>query len=275
MRLSLLCAALTLFLCFTSSAGADIVDNAKWSQLPNMGPWGYDFSSETGAEGVISSMAADDFLCTNDLPVVDVHWWGSYYVSNVLWPYPHSDNFNDPTTDVDQPPGILTGFNIEFYADIPALEDPYMPWSHPGELLYEMFIPITAVQEVLYGTVVHIGGVEENVWQYNVDLPRPFFQDPEADPQDLDGDGVMDGTVYWLKIQAVHDSRTIQWGWHESEALWHDNSVQHWPRNEYAPYWDILSDKDMAFELTFIPEPSLLLVFGFGALALLRRSRAR
>jgi hypothetical protein len=268
-----LCATLAFF-CLALSASADIADPTKWSQLPNMGPWGYDFSSGTLA----GSMVADDFLCSSDLPVVDVHWWGSYYTPGVLWPYPNSDNLPDPTvtaTGAPQPPGILLGFNIEFYSDVPAGQDPYMPWSHPGQCLEEYCIDIANVTEVLYGTVTHIGNILENVWQYNCDLPRPFFQDPEAAPQDLDGDGLPDGTVYWLKIQAVLASETIQWGWHEADALWHDNAVQHWPPNPSAPYWDMLSDKDMAFELSIIPEPSLFPLLGFAGLVLLRRLRTR
>jgi hypothetical protein len=275
------CAVLTLFFCLTISAGADEpTDPVKWSQLPYMEPWGYDFSSETGAQGpdgvLIGSMVADDFLCSSPLPVVDLHWWGSYYTpSAARWPYSNSNNWPDPTVGNDVPPDLLVGFLIEFYSDIPANTDPDLPWSHPGECLYEEFIPISDITEALYGTVVHIGGVEENVWQYNCKLPVPFPQDPEQEPQDLDGDGAMDGTVYWLKIQARHESRIIQWGWHEADSLWHDNAVQWWPPNQTEPYWELLTNKDMAFELTVIPEPSLLLIAGLGVLALLRRSRAR
>jgi hypothetical protein len=254
---------------------ADATAPIKWSQLPAMDEYGYDFSSETS----IPSLVADDFLCSTIYAVVDVHWWGSYYSSGPIWPYPNSDNLPDPTMAGGAPPGILQGFNIEFYTDVPAGVDPLMPWSHPGELKYEVFIPITQVTEALYGTVTHIGGVQENVWQYNCDLPEPFYQDMYSDPQDIDGDGILDGTVYWLKIQAVNDNaELIQWGWHEAESLWHDNAVQHWPPNPYAPEWDLLPNKDMAFELsfdkdTYIPEPSVCLLLVFGALALLRRRR--
>jgi hypothetical protein len=275
MRNFVFLAALTLSLSMIASAGADGgTDLIKWSQLPEMGPYGYDFSSETN----VPSMTADDFLCSDIYAVVDLHWWGSYYDSGPLWPYPNSDNLPDPTLG-GPPPGIVTGFYIEFYSDIPAGVDPLMPWSHPGQLLYEEFVPMTAVTEVYYGTVTHVGGIQENVWQYNVVLPKPFYQDPDAAPQDIDGDGVVDGTVYWLKIQAVNpNADNIQWGWHEAETLWHDNAVQWWPPNPFSPEWDLLPNKDMAFELTFdrdifIPEPSLLLLAGIGVLALVKRRR--
>jgi hypothetical protein len=264
-------AASALILCAITSARADEPLNpVKWSQLPEMGPYGYDFSSEAS----VPSMVADDFLCWNPNAVTDVHWWGSYY-QPTAWPYPNSDNHLDPTTGGPAPvsPGILIGFRIEFYLDVPANLDPSMPWSHPGLLLYDEFVPMPLVSEAYYGTVTHLGGIDENVWQYNVDLPVPFEQDPLLEPQDVDGDGVVDGTVYWLKIQAVHSDQQIQWGWHQAETLWHDNAVQQWPPNPSLPEWTLIADTDMAFELTFIPEPSLLLVAGFGALLVLKRRK--
>jgi hypothetical protein len=234
-----------------------------------MGPYGYNFSSETP----VGSMVADDYLCVDPFAVIDLHWWGSYYMPGVLYPYPNSDNMLDPSLATGNPPPILHGFNIEFYTDVPAGEDPLIPWSHPGAELYHEFIPIAQVTEVYYGTVVHIGGIEENVWQYNADLPIPFRQGDYSDPQDIDGDGNLDGTVFWLKIQAVHTDTTIQWGWHEADSLWHDNAVQHWPPDPNKPEWTLLEDKDMAFELSIVPEPALLLVAALGLLAALKRRR--
>jgi len=255
--------------CLQTAIADEPVDLVKWSQLPDMGAYGYNWSSET----VVPSMVADDFLCSNPLPVIDLHWWGSYYAPGPLWPYSNSDNIQDPTVPANQPPGILQGFNVEFYTDVPVGADPTMPWSHPGQLLYEELIPITAVVEAYYGTVTHIGGIQENVWQYNADLPVPFFQDPTSDPVDVDGDGVADGTIYWLKIQAITSCETIQWGWHEAATLWHDNAVQNWPPNQLAPFWNIIVDTDMAFELTVIPEPSFLLLTCLGLSLLLKRRR--
>jgi hypothetical protein len=247
-------------------ADAEPVFPVKWSQLPDMGPYGYDWSSETS----VPSMTADDFLCDTPLAIIDLHWWGSYYDPGELWPYKSSDDHFDPTLASQTPPGIVVGFNIEFYSDVPGEVGAPIPWSHPGDLLYEEFIDMALVTEAYFGTITHISGAQENVWQYNCVLPIPFEQDPWADPVDIDGDDIPDGTIYWLKIQAVHSDQQIQWGWHEADTLWHDNAVQHWGPNP-VPFWDLRENKDMAFEFSVIPEPSLLLLAAAGLLALLRR----
>jgi hypothetical protein len=217
-----------------------------------MDAYGYDFSSEA----VVPSQVADDFLCVDGEPVIDLHWWGSYWDSGTVWPYHTSGGFPDPTTPTDTPPGTLLGFDVAFYADVPAGTDPLMPWSHPGIRLYQTFIDMANVTEVLFGTVAHVGGVEENVWQYNADLPTPFLQEA--------------GNIYWLRIQAVFTDPAYQWGWHEADSLWHDNAVQTGYGREGM--WEILTNKDMAFELS-VPEPATLSLVAIGALALIRRSR--
>jgi hypothetical protein len=264
-------AAVALFasLSFTC-ARADWTGPTKWSQLPRLDEYGYAFSSET----TVPSMVADDFLCQSSAPVIDVHWWGSYY-EPFFWPDANNDNWSDPTVPSGQDPGILTGFLIEFYTDVPGGVEPSMPYSHPGELLLDQFVPIADVQQELYATVTRVGGVLQNIWQYNVVLPEPFYQDPLFNPVDVDGNGVEDGTVYWLKIQAMNSDGTIQWGWAEAATLWHDNAVQSgFVHPEIPEYWALVTNKDMAFELSIIPEPSLLLA-GLLGLAFFLRLRRR
>ena len=247
----------------------------KWSQLPRIDRWGYDFSSET----LVPSKVASDFMCLDPRPVDKIHWWGSYWKAPVDYPTYYSSHWTDPTLVTGQgvDPGILSGFSIQFYADVPDSPDPNvpMPWSHPGQLLYEQYIPINQVDVVPYEVIDRNGdGIigndgDEVVWQYFVKLDRPFEQ--------------REYEIYWLKLQAHNkDSNpdNIQWGWHESVDLWNDEAVQQGPSNlwgmMYRKEWVEIPNKDMAFELGVIPEPATLLLVSFGAagvLGIVRRRR--
>ena len=228
----------------------------KWSQPPRMDQYGYDFSSETQ----VPSKVADDYFCESGLPVIGITWWGSYWNSGNWYPYNNSNHWGDPA---NVPPGTVNGFIIRFYKDVPAgTSTP--PWSHPGDLLYEERLDFNLVNEKYYGQIDHADGelgvgtdIIETVFQYHATLPSPF--DQQAD------------NIYWLSIQAIdHDGMPIQWGWHEAENLWHDNAVQ-WGTffNGGMENWNILTDKDMAFQIEVVPIPTTLLLLGTGLLSIL------
>jgi len=258
--------AVATFTALSATAGTVVEEVAKWSQMPNMGQFGYAFSSETAKP----SKVADDFLCVDGAPVVAVRWWGSFY--QPFAPahfYPNSDNWQDPTTPTDVPYPMLVGFNISFYTDIPAGTDPLMPWSHPGNALYEKDISMQSISQKLYGTVTHIGGIEQNVWQYYATLAVP----PEI------GFEQSEGTIYWVSIQAIHQDPAVQWGWQEADYLegWNDNAVQN-GYSEVFP-WNLIPNKDTAFELITvegdIPEPASIFAFSVLLLGLILRKKAR
>jgi hypothetical protein len=218
---------------------------------------GYSFSSETQ----VPSQVADDFLCTDGLPIVKVRWWGSYwntaYQSQVYYPYPNSDSWGDP---IPNPPGIISDFIINFYSDVPA-QTGVPPWSHPGAQEYARTLALDGiqVQETIFGQI-NRGPVNETVYQYDAILPAPFEQQA--------------GNIYWLSIQAVDpDGNPLQWGWHESTDHWNDNAVQ----MGFSPegWWDLLPGEDMAFELQPVPIPSTLLLLGSGLTFLIRLRRRR
>jgi hypothetical protein len=247
-----------LFLGIFSSSYASVV---KWSQLPRMDQYGFDFSSETQ----VPSAVADDWQCNDERDVIAIRWWGSYWFSmdkagNSYYPYPNSDHWGNP---VNVPPGTVTGFIISIYNDIPAgAGDPY--WSHPGNQLYEATLSMGQVTETVYGNIDHQDGVIgdpndiiETVFQYKANLPQPFQQEI--------------GTVYWLSIVAIDpDGNPIQWGWHESEVLIMDNAVQ----SGYSTIpWDLIPSKDMAFELQVVPLPNTLLLVVTGLIGILGMRR--
>jgi len=269
MRNALLAATVVTMLC--GAAYADFLVDPKWSQKPDEGIYGYDFSSET----LVPSAVADDFLCDDPLPVTYLHWWGSYWCQAPLLDK-NSDTYTDPSfaAGLNQPPvmpTVVTAFSITFYADVSAGVDPTMPHSHPGTLLLSQDISIAQVATNLHaivdrdenGDTGDIG--DETIWQYNVELPVPFDQTP--------------GTTYWVSIVAKNDSgnpTNIQWGWHESYEHELDNAVQHGPAAwgpEYNVEWANLAPKDMAFELA-VPEPATMALVT-GGLALMGLSRRR
>jgi len=148
-------------------------------------------------------------------------------------------------------PQNIKGFTIRFFSDI--VED----FSHPDVLLYEQYIPGNC-NETYYGYCQNDG---TNVYQYDCILPEPFHQTP--------------GTVYWLSVKLDPDwVAPPYWGWHTSAVQWNDIAVQ---AAEPAPWNWAINDtyKDLAFELTVIPEPSTLVLLGLGVTGLLLRRRRR
>jgi hypothetical protein len=261
LRLSLIL-AVTFFTAYITYAAEEVV---KWEQLPNLGPFGYAFSSETAKP----SIAADDFECIGGEPVVAVRWWGSFYEPvPAAHFYPNSAQWNDPTTPSDIPEAMLIGFNVSFYKSVTAGTDPFMPWAHPGDLIYNSVIGMADLTQSLYGTVTHTSGVEQNVWEYYASLPETGFEQEE-------------GLTYWISIQAVHRDQEVQWGWQEAlQPGWNADMVQ----QGYSPYpqlivWDLVPNKELAFQLITqegdIPEPASMLLLAFGVFGLFLRKRVR
>jgi len=217
----------------------------QYSQLPELGPLGFDYSSDRFLPGTANdeSLMADDFVCTGADPITDLHWWGSYWQA----PYvtPSSSYWPDPTTTP-------------------------MPFAHPGNPVYSATVPIADVAISPAGVIDRTGDLiignvgDEAVWRYDVDLAVPFNQTA--------------GTTYWLSIQALTDHSDVQWGWHSADTLTGFNATQGGPAGLWgAPYanpWILMVDKDMAFELT-VPEPLTagLLGAGLAVLLICRRKR--
>ena len=276
-RFAFLVSALVMLVLPAMARGDQPDDPVKWSQLPNLSPLGFDYSSERylpGAGGY-QSFVADDFLCNDPRPITDIHWWGSYWEA----PYasPSSSYWLDPSTAGGAPvlPQTVLGFTFTIFDHLPIAIDPStttMPYAHPGPALYTAYVPINQVAINLHyvidrtddGIIGNVG--DEAVWQYNVDLEIPFQQ--------------VLGTTYWLSIQAEVDTSPVQWGWHAADTLTGNNATQSGPAGLWGlPYdrdWVLMVDKDMAFELT-VPEPLTagLLGFGLGALLAGRRRRKR
>lgn len=285
LRIDRLTLSVAVLVTLAATASADVVLDpglVKWSQLPEMGATGFDYSSEDPLPRTddLQSRTADDFLCNDPAAVSGVHWWGSY------WQAPYTtrfSNFHPDPSFVGGPnpvmPGIVTGFTIRIYDHVAIGVDPVMPYAHPGQELYSAFVPMALVVTNLHGIIDRTGdgaGVgygDEAVWQYYADLERPFEQTP--------------GTRYWLSIQAAvvpDDQRDavdagMQWGWHNADGLVDNNAVQSGPAGlwgtSYQREWVLLPDVDMAFELVDVPEPFTAGLLGAGLAAMVFRRRRR
>ena len=199
----------------------------KWLQFPDM------------ANGVnILSLpedpvVADDWLCTDGKPITEVHFWGSYLSREKEMHWEH-ENPGPPEKPLPQPPGIAK-FKFSFHKDIPAGIDPEMPWSHPGELLHEVWMDPDEVKERYWDSIPHTG-VDGNIWwehkfYYIACLKEPFEQKK--------------GTIYWLDIGAKPVEDEWYWGWETSVRHWNDNAVRGW---ENGNWWECLGAVTIDFE---------------------------
>lgn len=211
---------------YTTALADDPTRPVKWSQLPNM-ETGIDYNSMRDLY-----ICADDFMCTDPRPVIDVHWWGSYWSGSGPQP--------------------IEGFIIRFFSNI--IEQ----YSQPDVLLYEEYIPGNC-RETFYGYSSYDG---TDVYQYNCDLPRPFDQVPnEIYWISIQVDPGWDGYPNWgwhnsidhWEDDAVQATEPEPWGWNE------------------IVHPDGYSD-DLAFELSVPEPATLsLLVLGGLALVRRRR----
>ena len=181
----------------------------KWLQFPDMDD-GINILSISN-----NPVVADDWLCTDGKPISEVHFWGSY-----LSP----DESTHWQQDISGPPGIplpptpgVNKFKLSFHKDVPAGVDPDMPFSHPGELIKEVWVDFREVEEHYWDSIPHVNNQEETWYEhkfyYIIYLDEPFMQD--------------EGTIYWLDIGAEpKEDGEWFWGWETSKDHWHDNAVR-------------------------------------------------
>jgi hypothetical protein len=173
----------------------------KWEQPPFPHPLGYFYGWNELSHYYYPQIAADDWFCLGPHPVTDIHWWGSYL------------NWMEPTPPLEGP----DGFHLGIWTDVPA--GPGQPWSHPGQLIWESFVPRAALNERAVGIDFHEEHGYETCFAYDYYLPPEqwFFQPPTGH-----------GTIYWLSIAAVYPVITppYQWGWKTTIPSWRDAAVR-------------------------------------------------
>lgn len=226
-----------------SAAWSDIPKGVQ--QLPDMTS-GWNLQSQWDLiDGEPNIIRADNWRCPDGRAVTDIHWWGSYL-------------FNTQGTG-----NLVDQFEISIYANDAST-------NLPGQLMYREAFNLSETGEQSYGT-----DANGEVFQYTVYLEDPFEQTA--------------GEIYWLSIVALTEGtkRWPMWGWHTAvntdieELLRGSAQTTKDPTlldptyggNVANPWQD--AQYDMAFELTVIPEPSFVALFGLGIFAVWRRFRRR
>ena len=246
----------------------------KWSQPPKkIAPnvlLGWD---EVSVRPWVPLMA-DDWLCKDQRPVTDVHWWGSFL------------NWLE-----SEPPLLPAAFHIGIWTDVPKNADDFHSFSHPGKMVWQYICtdyqwnfvgydkdpraadnpdpvdPSTVVTAGTVDTTVVQPAVHDACFQFYCVLPQSawFYQKP------LDNGS---GRVYWLSIAAIYDpdqgDPVHPWGWKTRPRFFNDDAVRifslidgNWPpvvgsawqSGKPVAFPDHIS-WDLAFELTTNkPEP--------------------
>ncbi len=176
-------------LAFAVNSGISGAPRIKWSQppVPVHPPGrffrGWNEPSLRGGEQIV----ADDWVCTGERPVTDLHWWGSF----VGW-------------SRRDPPRLPDAFEIAIWTDVPA--GPGQPWSRPGHAIHHFICEDYRWSFVGWDVDPRTpGAAPEACFLFEQDL-RPeewFWQKPGTN-------------IYWVSISAIyHDPQRPEypWGW--------------------------------------------------------------
>ena len=239
------------------AAAADQVNlPLKWSQPPvetspsTIPPtfWGWD---EPSMEPF--PMVADDWKCQDFMPVVGIHWWGSY-----------------PYSTSTVPPLSPDAFIIRFWTNVPVKPGDPNSFSHPGELLHEIRCDVYREEFVGYDYDPWMGAITDATFQYTQIFPEKewFWQDPIS----------VEPGIYWVSISALYLNPTadIVWGWKTRPWYFEDDAVR--STTFFPPGWEPIigpdgASWDMAFELYTIPEPGFAIVGAFVISLMIRKRR--
>jgi len=195
----------------------------KWAQPPTYNPaspepdcfWGWDEPSAYDCVAPGCQIVADAYECTDQRPISDIHWWGSY----LGWAS------QDPPLPSD--PDAPDYFHVGIWTDVPAGVD--APHSHPGDLVTEWTVLRADLNERNVGCDFHpdFPG-PDTCFRYDFEIPQEdWFLQESADP-----------TIYWISIAANYETGepTIPWGWKTREHYFNDAAVRITnPNNPTAP----------------------------------------
>ncbi len=184
--------------------GADVDSKwyIKWSQPPVEIDDGLILGWDEYSNYHYPPMVADDWLCEDERPITDIHWWGSF----IGWRQPHL------------PPQMPKAFHLAIWTDVPA--DPVTEFSHPGLLIWENFCDSFVWNFAGYDKDPRKEMQNEACFQFTQLLSQDewFYQEPGPDGKN----------VYWLSIAAIYDldqQVRYPWGWKTRRHHFNDDAV--------------------------------------------------
>jgi hypothetical protein len=172
--------------------------------------WGWDEISIDPNKPLL----ADDWCCTDNRPITDVHWWGSFPNRD-----PNLPGWLEPVPP--PPPSQPTAFHIGIWTDTPG--DPngqdLTQFSHPNEMIFDQYVSSYDVNFVGYDRDPRDSNhpITDSCFKFSVDLDPNFVQDPNSNQ------------IYWLSIAAVYNPYSepeYVFGWKTRPHYFNDDAVR-------------------------------------------------
>lgn len=181
----------------------------KWSQPPQNVDTAtpFFFNGWDELSGLhLHQILADDWQCTDDLPITGFQWWGSF------------ERWTKAFPPAKQP----LAFHIGIWTDAPGTNSNY-----PGSLIWEAYCTDWTWSVAGYDDDIRGITQDETCFQFTALLSQDqwFYQTPSVGT-----DGKPVPVVYWLSIAAVYDIQTSApenpWGWTTRPHSFNDAAVR-------------------------------------------------
>ncbi len=175
-------------------------------------------------------LLADDWLCLDERPITDIHWWGSFL------------DWFEPV-----PPQLPIGFQFSIWSDTPKNPNNFRSFSHPNVLLWQHtcynynveFVgfdrdprPQTPSTDPTFDPTIddafqldHVTWwpmIHDACFKFECDIPEEewFYQEPNTP---------WGGRVHWLSISAIYppgEDPIHPWGWKTRPHNYNDDAVR-------------------------------------------------
>lgn len=223
-----------MLLAVAAQADWDIGDPHKmhYPQLPDPDGWNVKVDGP--------NVVADDFRCTEDGLITEVHFWGSWIDDrfgniDLVHLSIHTD---DRSGEYSKPGGLLWETNFDRSNFTLRKWGPYDPDRRQG--FYDPYPQDPLIAPQNHG----------QTWQVNVKIPEAIAFEQKK------------GEIYWLDIHVVSDwivgQPTPQFGWKTSLDHFEDDAVYEDQSGAWQELIDPLSGVSMDMAFVIVPEPSAI-----------------